>query len=134
MITSCVRVLPVVVALLFLTACAPGASTAQTSQRLAVVQADIAQFESAPTGNSAQRLETVRRFALELSSIRTDTADPALATASYALTNLYWTIAHLAETNPLIASTELLYEVGDVIEAGRINEANETYLSTCEEG
>lgn len=126
--------IPVIFGVLLLTACSPGESTVEICQRLTVVQEDVAQFESSPTGDPAQRLETVRGFTRELNNIRADAGDPELELASDTLANLYGTIAHVAESNPLLTSAELLAEVGELLDVDRINEANAVYLRVCVAG
>ena len=57
---------PIVCGFLLLTACSPGATTAQTCERMALLQDDTAQFEAAPVGDPAERVNRTREFAPEL--------------------------------------------------------------------
>lgn len=117
---------------LSLAACSPAESTAQTCQRLLQVQQEIIDFESATEGDPAQRVETVRGFALELDRIHDDAGDPQLEMASATLADMYRTIADVAAAHAHLTTAELVQEVGDHLEVDRINTANATYLRICE--
>ena len=79
----------IVCGFLFLTACSPGETTAQTCERLTLLQDDIAQFENSPVGAPAQRVETVRGFVLELDRIHKSAGNGHLEFAAATIADMY---------------------------------------------
>ena len=123
---------PILCGFLLLTACSPIETTAQTCERMTLLQDDIAQFETTPTGDPAERVDTVREFAVELDRIQAATGHGQLAFSAATLADMYWTIADVAASHPQLSSWELMHRVESQIKVEHINKANETYLHVCQ--
>jgi hypothetical protein len=118
--------------LLLLTSCGSQDTTAQTCHRLIALQEEIAVFETFPTGDPTQRVETVRGFAHELDRIRIAASNAQLESTAETLAEMYRSLAEVAAAQPHLSAVELITEVEPHLEIDRINTANANYIQICQ--
>ena len=123
--------LPLVCALLFLTACGPTDSTAQSCLRFDALRVDLEEYENHPPNDPEERFETAETIAAGFDTIRDNARDPELAEAADALSELYWATLHIYYENLLLGPDQIINEVVDQVDLERAKSANLTYERIC---
>src|SRR5699024_6304912 len=123
--------LPAVSGLMFLTACGPGESSAESCQRFEVLRVELEPNENNAPSDRAERLRTTEARAGGFEIIRDSTRNPELAEAADALSELYWTALHGQYDNVLFGPDQIIAEVVDQVGVERAESANLTYERIC---
>lgn len=128
-----IGVLPIVCAMLFITACGPSDSTAQSCLRFDALRVDLEEYENHPSPNLDKRFETAEAIAAGFDDIRDNARDPELAEAADVLSELYWTVLDVYYDNMLLGPDQVIAEVVDQVGVERVKSANPTYERICGE-
>ena len=121
----------VVCALLFLTACGPPDSTAQSCLRFDALRMDLQEYENNPPSDPDERFQTAEAIAGGFDTIRDNAQNPELAEAADALSEFYWTALHIYYDNLLLGPDQIINEVVDQLGVERMKAANQTYERIC---